>query len=147
MPPAKQRGRGKAAGAEDGVPSGSAAGPDVLTGRPDLEADALQELRNRQRALKAEAKRVQTELKNKKRQKTRALRRCAALHTRDIVQVLLERGTMMPTGVDTGRTPGAQSSGGPSAAGPSSAGAQPPEAHGEGGTRAAETGAQEEPTA
>ena len=73
----------------------------VLTGRPDLEKDALKELRERQRALKSEAKRVATDLKNKKKQKKRALKKCAALDTRDIVQVLLERGVVMPAGADS----------------------------------------------
>jgi len=67
----------------------------VLAGRPDLEKDALKELRDRQRALKSEAKRVATDLKNKKKQKKRAMKRCATLGTRDLVQVLLERGVVM----------------------------------------------------
>ena len=74
---------------------GNAPSTDPLAGRPDLEKDALKELRARQRALKAEAKRVATDLKNKKKQKKRALKRCATLDARDIVQVLLERGIVL----------------------------------------------------
>lgn len=83
----------------------------ALAGRPDLEKDALQELRARQRALKTEAKRVAQDLKSKKKQKKRALKRCSVLDTRDIVQVSLERGVAMPGGAS-----GALSSSSPSAA-------------------------------
>jgi hypothetical protein len=94
---APKRGRahvGASAGGASGS-SGSDAAVD-LAGRPDLEANALSALKERQRQLKSEAKRVQADLKNKRRQKKRALKRCAALETRDIVQVLLDRGVMLP---------------------------------------------------
>ena len=73
----------------------------VLAGRPDLEKDALKELRDRQRALKNEAKRVAADLKNKKKQKKRAMKRCSTLGTRDLVQVLLERGVVMQSAPPT----------------------------------------------
>jgi len=61
--------------------------------------------------LKSEARRVATDLKNKKKQKKRALRRCATLQTRDIVQVLLERGVVIPS-TDTETVSGGASSSG-----------------------------------
>jgi len=96
-----------ATGRGDGPGSSS----NVLNGRPDLEKDALKELRERQRMLKSEAKRLATDLKNKKKQKKRALRRCATLQTRDIVQVLLERGVVIPTADSDAVSGGASSSG------------------------------------
>ena len=97
-----------ATGRGDGLGSSS----NVLNGRPDLEKDALKELRERQRMLKSEAKRVATDLKNKKKQKKkRALRRCATLQTRDIVQVLLERGVVIPSADSDAVSGGASSSG------------------------------------
>jgi hypothetical protein len=91
-------------------------GRDVLTGRPDLEKDALKELRERQRMLKSEAKRVATDLRNKKKQKKRAMRRCATLQTRDIVQVLLERGVVIPNTDSEAMSGAASSSGDPALA-------------------------------
>ena len=68
---------------------------DVLSGRPDLATDSLADLRTQQRALKTEAKRVAADLRNKRRQKKRAMKRCATLDTRDLVQVLLDRGVQL----------------------------------------------------
>ena len=82
---------------------------DPLGGRPDLEKDALKELRARQRALKNEAKRVATDLKKKKKQKKRALKRCAALDSRDLVQVLLERGIVLGNSASSSSTSSAHS--------------------------------------
>ena len=61
-----------------------------LMGRPDLAQDSLSDLRVRSRQLKQEAAQVKRELKNKKRQKQRILRRVSRLATADIVQALLD---------------------------------------------------------
>ena len=83
-----------AAAADSGDRPGAAEGvrgEDVLAGRPDLATDSLADLRSKQRSLKTEAKRIATELRNKRRQQKRAIRRCSTLDTRDLVQVLLDR--------------------------------------------------------
>ena len=66
-----------------------------LVGRPDLAPDSIEDLRQRQRALKISTRQVKKELKNKRRQKQRIVRRVASLGTQDIVQVLLDRGVQL----------------------------------------------------
>ncbi len=61
-------------------------------GRPDLSADEITRLRERQRELKQEQRRVKNEMKNKKRRRARVIARLRHLDTASVMQVLLERG-------------------------------------------------------
>jgi hypothetical protein len=93
----------------------------ALVGRPDLAQDSLADLRFRQRELKQQAKRVKKELKNKQRQKQRIMRRVSSLDTRDIVQVLLDRGLCLRDA----QAAAAEAEGGSAAASPVSAAGTP----------------------
>ena len=86
---------------------------DTLCGRPDLAEDSIQNPRLRQRSLKQEAAKLQRDLKNKKRQKQRIMRKVSRLATSDIVQALLDRGVELQRkpSEEPENTPGAASSG------------------------------------
>jgi len=84
-----------AADASRGVPASAEPSASRLMGRPDLAQDSLSDLRIRSGQLKQEAAQVKRELKNKKRQKQRILRRVSRLATADIVQALLDRGVQL----------------------------------------------------
>ena len=86
-------------GAGPGGPPALGGPVGVLLGRPDLAQDSLQNLRDQQRSLRSEAKRVKRDLKNAQRKKQRIMRRVSSLGNEDIVQVLLERG-MQLTGAE-----------------------------------------------
>jgi hypothetical protein len=56
-----------------------------------LSKNALDTLKVRQKQLKQEAKKVQAELRVKRKQKARILKKVAKLSTEDLVQALLDR--------------------------------------------------------
>jgi len=107
-----KHGAGKRKGPGTGA-LGSEPSASRILGRPDLAQDSLTDLRLRSKQLKQEAAMVKRDLKNKKRQKARILRRVSRLATADIVQALLDRGVALREAASAESAAAASGSGDP----------------------------------